>query len=347
MKILISNENKNAHYYIRLGHARAFTACGHECILWDINSKSPYDAFDSFNPDIFWGQTYNLNDATIQCIEERPHMRVILRAPDRGELANEVSAKYPILTATKKEIDLVNQLRDRTGKPDFLHCHYIQESINKTHSGWIQDGFNVVSMLNGADLFDFYNGQHQEQYASDLCFVGGRWGYKSINLDPYITKLCEDPKYNIKIFGNQPWGIRQYCGFLPSSEIKNALSSAKICPNIHEPHSNAYGYDIVERPFKLLSNKCFVISDYVEDLVKLIPDGIIYTRTPEEFHNKINYYLENEEEKNSVMDNGHKIVMNNHTYFHRTANIFNKLGLIQHSNKVLEVYNEKFNNDNR
>ena len=30
-------------------------------------------------------------------------------------------------------------------------------------------------------------------------------------------------------------------------------ASAKICPNISEPHSLVFGFDVVERPFKIMS----------------------------------------------------------------------------------------------
>jgi len=342
MKILISNENRNAHYYIRMGHAKAFSACGHECVVWDLQSKSVFDAFDEFEPDIFWGQTYNLNNAIIKCIEERPHLRVILRAPDWSDLADKVKSKYPILTAQQDEIDLVNKLRDLTGKPNFLHCHYTQKSIEQTHKRWIDNDYNVVSMLNGADLFDFHNGSYNNIYESDICFIGGRWGYKAKNLDPYLVKLCH-PKYdyNIKIFGNQNWGIPNYCGFINDEDAKHALSSSKICPNISEPHSNEYGYDIVERPFKLLSNKCFVISDHVQDLEDIIK-GIVYVKSPEEFKEKIDYYLNNEEERSSIANLGYSEVMNNHTYFHRIANIFTNINLQHEADHVMRIYNEHF-----
>lgn len=335
MRILISNDNKNAHYYIRMGYARALVASGHEVIVWELSQKSAFDMFDEFQPDLFWGQTYNLNESIIKCIEERPHMRVILRAFDWSNLATEVSQKYPISVANK-ELKLLDKLRDKTGKPDFLHCHYIQSSLEKTHENYIKNGYKVHSMLNGADIFQFYKGSYKEEYSSDIAFVGGRWGYKAKNLDPYLVYLCRDFSFNIKIFGNQPWGIPQYCGFADDNEIKDIFASAKICPNISEPHSNEYGYDIVERPFKLLSNGCFVISDYVEDLVNMIPNGIIYAKNHTEFHDLVKHYINDENERRKVAAIGHKEVMENHTYFHRAADMFSGLNMESKAQECLQ-----------
>lgn len=324
MKVLIQSFNGGAHIYTNLGLARAFDAMGYQAYIW--NTGSVFDTFDKINPDIFLGQTYNLNKSIIKAIEERPHMRVILRASDRSSFANEVAKKYPILVANEEEIKLVNKLRDLTGEPTLLHNHYTQESINKTHEDWIKEGFNVKSSLLAADLFSFYNGKYNEKYETDLVFCGGRWGYKAKTIDPYLLQFCND-NYRFKIFGNQGWGVYNYCGFAPDTELKNILKSSKICLNVHEPHSQEYGYDIIERPYKLLSNRCFCISDYVQDLVDLIPDGIVYCQSPEEYREKVDYFLKNPDEREKFIENGHKTVIHNHTYFERVADFLDELNL--------------------
>jgi hypothetical protein len=326
MKILISHDNSPAHGFIRTGLGRAFSACGHEVIIWDINSKSVFDAFDEFNPDLVLSQTYNLTDAWIKVLAERPQTKVILRASDYGPFTDEIHSKgYPILIASFEERNRLMRLRDKTGKPDFLHNHYIQSSIEKTHEGWIKDGFDVKSLCSGADVFDFTGGRSRPELESDICFVGGRWGYKSKTLDKWLLPLCgPDSKYKIKIFGNQPWGIPQYLGVIQQPFTRDALASAKICPNISEPHSQHFGYDIIERPWKLLSNNCFCISDYVEDLAKTIPEGIVFCKNSEEFKNKIDYFLNESNliEKEQIRTTGYNAVINNHTYFHRIMDIF-------------------------
>ena len=50
------------------------------------------------------GQTYNLSDAIIKCIKERPHMKVVMRASDWGQLNESIDReKYPILKASEDE----------------------------------------------------------------------------------------------------------------------------------------------------------------------------------------------------------------------------------------------------
>src|SRR5690606_11049452 len=148
--------------------------------------------------------------------------------------------------------------RELTGKPDYLYVHYPEKYLDDTHGYWRKEGYKVVSMLNGTDLFDYYNGSYDERLATDLSFVGGNWNYKGITLNKWLLPLCND--YKFKIFGNQPWGTPNYCGFLETKYVKDLFASSKICPNIHEPHSQEFHWDVVERPFKVLSSGGFVIS---------------------------------------------------------------------------------------
>ena len=79
MKVMIASDGTHAHFFQRAAWKHAFNACGIQAELWDYKSVSPFDAFDMFEPDVFMGQSYNLDEATIKCIKERPHLKVGLR----------------------------------------------------------------------------------------------------------------------------------------------------------------------------------------------------------------------------------------------------------------------------
>lgn len=344
MKILISHDGSPAHYFIRLGLAKAWEGCGHTVAIWDTKTKPAYDIFDEFQPDIFWGQTYNLTPAIINCIAEKPHMKVVLRASDWGEAQKQIDlTRYPILVANEKEITLVKELRDKTGKPDFVHCHYHDNRILNTHGYWTDRlDIKVVGLISAADIFDYTGGKKLPEFECDLAFVGGYWGYKGQTLSKYIMRLCQvGQPYKIKIYGNQPWGCPQYCGNLPTEYVKHALASATICPNISEPHSQVFGYDIVERPFKLLSNKCFCISDYVDSMAKDVftNNEIVFAESPQDFEEKVSYFLKNPEERVAYIDRGYSTIIGGHTYFHRINTIFENLNLKQEAYRVTGVYN--------
>lgn len=326
MRVLIGVDNYCAHYYINLGMAQALTYSGHEVIMWDIHKKTTYDAFDEFNPDLFIFQSYNITDAIAACIKERPNMRVIMKAGDWGEYSDTLDrVAYPLLFASKEEVGRVNMLKLETGKPDYVYIHYHPNWRKQTHGKWEENGVKVVNLMNAADIFTYCNGKSLPEFHSDICFVGGYWGYKSKNLDKYILPLCKTGNLNIKIFGNQPWPVNQFCGFIEDELVRDLFSSAKICPNISEPHSTDLGFDIIERPFKLMAAKAFVISDYVEGLTLLYPDNV-YAKTPDEFFNHVDYYLGQEQRRKEIALEGYYNTIAYHTYFDRCSDMFDALG---------------------
>jgi len=343
MKILLAHDGSPAHYFIRLGLSRAWQACGHEVNFWDTQSKSVFDVFDEFKPDLFWGQTYNLSRQLIQCISEYPLLKVVLRGSDWGPMQDSIDLqKYPVLVANDNERALVQKLQDKTGKPNFIHCHYHPNRIRATHGYWEEKmGVKIVGLHSAADIFDYTKGHQLEEFKCDVAFVGGYWGYKGQTLSKYIMPLCQVGKnYNVKIYGNQAWGCPQYCGPLPTEYVKHALASATICPNISEPHSQDFGYDIVERPYKLLSNKCFCISDYVDSMAKDVftNDEIVFATGPTDFEMKVNHFLKNPDERGPYVDRGYMTVINSETYFHRIKTVFAELGMDNEAKKVDIVY---------
>lgn len=333
MKILISNDGRHALYYFRLGLARALSYCGHEVIIWDLDKKSPFDAFDEFEPDLYLGQTYNLNDAIIKCVNERPHLKVGLRASDFGNTIDR--NKYPILYARDDELDLVDKIINNVR---FLHIHHHPDYLEQTHGLWSAYGYNVKSVMNAADVFDYTNGKFDSRLETEVCFVGGYWGYKAQTLSKWILPLTN----KVKIFGNQPWPTSKYCGFIPSEDVKNAFTSAKVCPNVSEPHSQDFGYDIIERPFKVLSNKSVLVSDCVQGLQKLFPTQL-YARTPAEMQSIINDIVSNKIDTSNIVKDGYNTVINAHTYFHRAAEILNYFGVEHNTLEKFEEIKNKLN----
>ncbi len=337
MKILISNESSNnAHFFERLGYCRAFAYAGHDVRMWTLGQEAAFDMFNDFEPDLFIGQAYNLDRATIKCLKSRPKTRVILKAGDYGEFSKTIDQnKYPVLLASEAEKNNISSLHN----VDFIFIHYHPDWIDATHGAWTKEfGIPAVSLMNAADVFDYTGGNYHDELASDIAFIGGYWPYKSMTLDKYILPLCNPYlKLNVKIFGNKPWPTPNYCGPISLDLAKHVFSSAKICPNISELHSQDFGYDIIERPFKLASNKCFIISDYVEGLERLYGDSIVYAKTPKEFLEKIHYYIKHPQEKQEKINKAYNITIKNHTYFDRCATIFEQLSLSNEKENILKT----------
>lgn len=330
MKVLISSDGFHAHYHIRMSWARVFKSLGAEVSVWDIHSKPVFDAFDEVEPDIFIGQTYHITESLIKCIKERPEIKVMMRASDWGDKQEEVDLKkYPILVATDEEKRLIEKLKKETGKPDFVHNHYPQNWIDVTHNKWKDIGVNPVSMLHAADTFILNRKAPVLDYLKcDLGFIGGYWEYKGRSLDKYIIPLCHPVgELNIKIFGSG-WPVAQCLGKIPDEYMSSLFRSSTIAPNISEPHSQDFGYDIIERPYKVLYCGGFCISDYVEAMVEVFDkEEIVFAKDPKNFKDLIYHYKENPEKRDKHIEQGQKTICEKHTYIDRVSDMLNLLGI--------------------
>ena len=344
MKILISSDGIHAHFYQRVSWLRAFTGCGIQTHLWDTTKVSAFDAFDSVQPDIFLGQLYNLTPSVIKCIKERPGLQVGLRAGDKGDHKDPIDlSRFNVLFSSDEDLEKLIELKKQTGQPEFVHIHYHGDDIKNTHSYFNSIGIPAVSLMMCADVHaysDFPSLKNDPPptpaLQCDIGFVGGYWPYKGQVIDRYLTPLCHPVgKYNIKIFGNQPWRhVNQYCGTISDENVKNVFRSAKISPNLSEPHALEYGIDVNERIFKVLCSGGFCISDSMRAYRKVFEQGVVFAEDPEDFRNKIDHYKDDSEARKLIASAGRSHVLKNHTNFHRAASILEHFGHKPEAEKI-------------
>jgi hypothetical protein len=328
--------------------ANALQSCGIQTAMWNCLTAPAFDVFDSFEPDIFLGQSYNLTPDVVKCIHERPHLKVGLRAGDWGDHKEQVdTAKYNVLFCSPQERKLLSKLKEHTGQPEFVHIHYNEEAVKQTHNNFESIGIKPVSVMMCADVLSYENATLDPQLECDIGFVGGYWPYKGEVIDDYLFPLLHPVgKYKIKIFGNQPWRVNQYCGVIDDKNVKNLFASAKICPNLSEPHAQEFGFDVNERIFKILYAGGFCISDNVASY-NMFGDGIVIADSPRDFAEKIEHYRNASAcEREAIAKVGQQYVKKNHTGFHRAAQILEEFGLGQLSDKLLQQYRESLYAEN-
>lgn len=327
--------------YVRTGWANVFRALGHEFVWWDQGRKPALDAFAETAPDLFIGTTYGIDRATIKAIARRPAMRVILYASAWGDLADEIPEDYPITRVTEDEKANIARLKDETGRPDFVFSHVSPTYQAGLLGGWLTHA-NIchVGILNAADTFSYLGATCREEFACDVAFVGGYWPYKARNLGPYMLPLCHASRgLRVKIFGNQPWPVAQYLGVLEDSDARDVFASATVCPNVSEPHSTEFGYDVVERPFKVLAAGGFCVSDHVDGLRELFGEDEVPTaRTPAEFHDLVSHFVAHPDDRLGYMAMARANVMQNHTYFHRVAQMLKFLAMYEEEERCMRIH---------
>lgn len=347
MKILIANDGKHAHYYQRMAWAKAFEAMGIQAAFWNIQNTPAFDVFDRFEPDVFLGQSYNLDKATVKCIYERPHLKVGLRAGDWGYQTDDIDrSKFNILTCTQKEIDLLKKMKDETGQPEFVHIHYTKEAIVQTHNRFAAIGIKPISLMMCADITAYSDAKFDDSLECDIGFVGGFWPYKGQVIKPYLFPLLNPVgKYRTKIFGNQPWQVNQYCGMIADHRVKDLFVSAKICPNLSEPHAQEFGFDVNERIFKILYAGGFCISDNIEGYKTTFNDLVPLADNPEDFKELVDHYLKNPGERIGFATKGQKYVKENHTSVHRICQILEQFEYNEVSKELMERYKVYLKNE--
>lgn len=324
-QLIIHNEG-NASHFIYTGLGKAFQALGHDFKFWDSKQKPAFDVFDEVDPNIFIGQSYNLDRATIKCLlNRRQGIKVLLKVGSWGQVNDDVDTKqYPILLASDKEKEAVKQLADVLPPDSLALFNY----VHPKRKDYLMSGWNSIArthaLLLAADTHTYQQSRPEPRLECDIAFVGGYWPYKGQNFDKYMIPLCYPVgKYDIKIFGNQAWPVPQYMGGATEQTVNALFASATICPNISEPHANAFGFEVNERVFKLAASKAFVISDPVASLYEDIftKDELVVAIGPNDFRALVDYYLKNPEERQKHIDACYETVMAEHTYIHRAKDI--------------------------
>ncbi len=327
MRVLIVAPRGGAFTYIEAGWVNALTHLGHEARYWS-GERSEWDAFQ---PDIYigrtgWRQTLPFDliarDRTKIVLHVNPYGSKRLDPVHGNRSLNEPA--YLIEWAVEQKPDLVFGL----GWGDDIELYWDR---------WRDElGLNLLMMPTAGDPFVYYKTAPDPKWACDLAFVGGRWRYKANSIDRYLVPLMG--KYDMRIHGWGGWRTwRDWRSLLRSSKIADEdvrvlLSSARIGPVVHEPHSAIYGIDVPERVFKVPLCGALAISDPSASLHRYFPEDILpMGHSPREYRDLIDHYLANEQERLMLADRQRRHVLAHHTYLNRMQSMMAALGFDQPS----------------
>lgn len=337
MKILCEYA-QSAPHYVRTGWGRALAAAGHRFLFWDRRGQSAFDVFSEQEPDLFIGTTYELDRATCKCIAARPKLRVALFASAWGPLVDTIDrSHYPIVVASDEEKERLRRLKQETGRPDFVFIHVTEKYLEETMGGWRGIGIEPVGVLNAADTFVYADARSRPELACDVFFCGGMWPYKGKNLERYLYPLCQSD-LRVRIAGNGAWPVGHYVGLMSDEDVRDSFASALVCPNVSEPHSTDYNFDLVERVFKVPAAGGFLVSDHVGELREVFAeDEVLTARSPEEMGRLVRHFVSRPQERHDFIQRARRKVLLEHTYFDRAAQFFGALGLEEDRAHVLSV----------
>lgn len=334
--ILINSDGYHAHYFERLGWYKALLESKIESVFY--HGSIGFDCLDIIKPSIIIGQLYNINRATIKYLKENPYIKLVLRAGHYSDFSDLMSDPN-MLCVKQEEIKILEELNSFLIDKPVIYCHYLQKYMQATHGKFEEMRNKILGVPMSADICTYLNGKYSEDLSCDIAFVGGYWPYKGKIIDKYLTPLLQSREYSAKIFGNQPWPhVNQYCGLIADETVKHLFASAKVCPNLSEPHAQKHGFDLNERAFKVLASGGVCVMDNVEAAQEMLGKHVFIADNERIFQEMIKDLIKNPvspEFKKAARN----FVVNNHSNFHRIASIMESIGEYGIKKGVMDAHN--------
>ncbi|MEH7456467.1 glycosyltransferase [Bacillus sp. JJ1127] len=201
---------------------------------------------------------------------------------------------------------------------------------------------NVYHLPLAADPNVFYPREVDEKYKTDILFIGVAFSNRVRFFDEIANYLVNK---NILISGVGWKNMQNYHllqqrinanHWLSPEETASYYNGAKIVLNLHRSHDDPTinknsekieALSLNPRTFEISACGAFQLTDIRPDLGEFYKPGydIETYRTPQDLIEKIEYYLNNEEERKTIASRAIKRVQNEHTFSHR---IIELLGIV-------------------
>ncbi len=184
----------------------------------------------------------------------------------------------------------------------------------------------VDTLLQCTDPELFYPDPDSD-YQNELLFVG--------NSRKVFRKIVKDllpTDHDLAVYGKN-W--RRFIRWryikgkhIPYGELRKAYSSCKILLNDHWDDMREQGF-ISNRLFDGYAAGAFIISDEVQGGQDIFEDALVTYNTPEELHDLIDYYLENDVDRALKVEEGRSIVLKYHTFKKRVECILEVIPIVE------------------
>lgn len=178
----------------------------------------------------------------------------------------------------------------------------------------------------------------KEEYKCDIAVVataGVTWsGYRRHSVHLLLKPLIEKG-YNLKIWGKRWHEVdekalgftvpHQYLqGPLPYEETNSVYSSAKIVLGIQNRDD-----ELNSRTFEIMAAGGFMLAPDTPGIRKIFVPGehLAVTNSEQQTLEQVDYYLEHEQQRRTVAEQGRNLVIDKYTYKHRAKTVLEILGV--------------------
>ncbi|MDR6999847.1 glycosyltransferase [Neobacillus niacini] len=170
-----------------------------------------------------------------------------------------------------------------------------------------------------------------DKYKYDICFVGSALPIRLKIIDD-LTPFLKDKKFIL--IGRWWQKLKNYSILknniinhtIPPNEVAKYYNGTKIVLNIHRTVNDVNlnpqrvpAYTPNNRTFDIAACQAFQLATYRRDLEKYFDLGneMVCYHNVQDLKEKIDYYLENNTEKQRIAENAYKRTMHDHTYVKR------------------------------
>ena len=188
----------------------------------------------------------------------------------------------------------------------------------------------VKSLLQCCDPEVFYPEKNENLNDNEILFVGS-----TRKVHRKIIKDISSTNHSFSVYG-PGWDDfidEKYIkgDFIPNEMLNQYYSSCKILLNDHWKDMKNQGF-VSNRLFDALACETFVISDDLQEVDELFEGNVVTYESADELNEKINYYLDNDDERMDKAKKGSQIVLRYHTFDKRVEEIIESLNSLNLKN---------------
>jgi spore maturation protein CgeB len=313
------------------------------------------DALEDLGHEVFW--LTNLDNLEKRLAEIQPHILFIgmekLRWSNMAALEKAKKAGTKIVVAVNslfEEDKEATAIMTNTDIADLYRGETEQEWMGKFSE---ITGKKYITTPNAAHHRFHFPASPVEKYKCDIVFLGANLPLKKSLFSQLLFPLRR--KYKVRLYGPSwtvkdnflramAYGLRKlklsrlnewvskYRLTVPPAEENQLYSSAKICINIHEERKGKTVNHVIlnERTFKIPACGGFELCDFVppEEVLRkyFTKEEMVRAVNSEDWFQKIDYYLHNDEERKAIQQKGTARALKDHTYLNRAKQILTLLG---------------------
>lgn len=251
---------------------------GMNVVYWSPQVKNAIDMCDEIQPDMILCETSEVDPTLRMALESYPQIQVVLFGIAAGNI-----------------------------KPAIV-C--FSNNIPKAHMNMIvQDKFKAIQIQNAANVAQFYRGEHNPAYASDVLYISD----EQLIAESFGVLLDIGRKHRLRVIGPSRINIPQYVGGGSLGAVCSTIRSARVGLDF----TGNFMYDFA-------INKVPCLSPIQSDVSIMLTSGL-----------DISKYLYEDKLRKKLAKQAYDITANGHTFYHRIDELFSELGQPEVGQKAL------------